>query len=236
MNKPSGRAPFAVKLMTPESTDEVLNVGCFDGALEYFFLKDKVKSFKGIDVNEDAVKVANQWSKQATGQDCFQIAYSEKMPFADQSFSKVLCLDTFEHVNDEIKTAEEIYRVLKPGGTLILSVPHHFLNFLDHDELTKGLRNFVRKYIRKKPLLNHPLHRHYSEQDLRRFFHKFEFEVVHKSSTFVWWFIALFNTALGLPQKLINMFSFITRPLEDLDYAIALPTGFNIMIRVKKKN
>lgn len=235
MNKPSGRAPYAVKLLNPQPQDQVLNVGCFDGGLEYHFLLNRVADFKGIDVNQEALKTANDWSLKETGQARFQQAFSEKLPFPDASFNKVLCLDTFEHVSDEKKTAEEIYRVLKPGGHLILSVPHDFLNFLDHDELTKGLRNFVRKYIRKKPLLDTPLHRHYSEQDLRQFFHKFEFEVVHKGSTFIWWLVALFNTALGLPQKLISKTNLITGPLENLDYALRLPTGFNIMIKARKK-
>jgi ubiquinone/menaquinone biosynthesis C-methylase UbiE len=234
VSKPVGRAPFAVELLKPVASDRVLNVGCHDGALEYHYLLGKVEEFQGIDVNTKAVDVASRWSSEIFGQSHFQVTQAEHMPFEDSSFDKVLCLDTFEHVNDEQKVADEIYRVLKPGGVLVLSVPHDFLNFLDHDEITRVPRNFVRKYIKKKPLLDHPKHRHYSEEALKKFFGKFDFEYVHKSGTPVFWSLAFVYYAMGLPEKLVNRLSRVTAPLENWDYRTKLPTGFNIMIRMRK--
>jgi SAM-dependent methyltransferase len=43
---------------------------------------------------------------------------------ASGKFDTVLLLDVLEHVPDPAKVLSEIYRVLRPGGTLILSVPH----------------------------------------------------------------------------------------------------------------
>lgn len=235
LKRPAGRGPFAVKLLQPQSTDSVLNIGCFDGALEYYFLHNKVQKFRGIDLNTSAVAVAKDWAtSKALPSDTFQISAAENLPFEDQSFDKVLCLDVFEHVADEQKTADEIFRVLKPGGTLVLSVPHDFLNFLDPDELTRGMRNFVRTYIRKKPLLTHPKHRHYSEQDLRAFFKKFEFATVHKCGTPAFWGLAMAYTAFGLPNSVVQTLSKATDWIENLDYQMALPTGFNIMLALKK--
>ena len=46
------------------------------------------------------------------------------LPFADASFDAVVALDVLEHLRDPRDGIEEIRRVLRPGGQLILSVPH----------------------------------------------------------------------------------------------------------------
>lgn len=53
---------------------------------------------------------------------------------ADASYDSVLCLEVLEHVPDPFKAMAEIGRVLTPGGTLVLSVPHlSRLHDLPHD-------------------------------------------------------------------------------------------------------
>ena len=47
----------------------------------------------------------------------------ESMPFADASFSTVVCTEVLEHVPDPATALAEIKRVLQPGGVLIGSVP-----------------------------------------------------------------------------------------------------------------
>ena len=53
-----------------------------------------------------------------------------EMPFADDAFDNVLCLDVLEHLlyPDQPKALKEIRRVIKPDGTLIVSIPNlaHF--------------------------------------------------------------------------------------------------------------
>lgn len=48
---------------------------------------------------------------------------SENLPFEDESFDVVFCSHVLEHVIDEQKSLEEIKRVLKPEGTLIIGMP-----------------------------------------------------------------------------------------------------------------
>jgi SAM-dependent methyltransferase len=43
---------------------------------------------------------------------------------ASDAYDSALCIEVLEHVPDPFKAACEIYRILKPGGTLVLSVPH----------------------------------------------------------------------------------------------------------------
>jgi ubiquinone/menaquinone biosynthesis C-methylase UbiE len=45
---------------------------------------------------------------------------SERLPFADQSFDVVTCANSFHHYPRQDRAAAEMYRVLKPGGRLLL--------------------------------------------------------------------------------------------------------------------
>lgn len=69
------------------------------------------------------------------------------MPFADKSMQAVLLLEVLEHIGEDRRALEEIARVLKPGGSLYLSVPfvypihdapHDFRRYTEH-----GLRRML---------------------------------------------------------------------------------------------
>lgn len=45
------------------------------------------------------------------------------LPFADESFDWILCNHVLEHIPDDTKAMQELYRVLKPGGIAILQIP-----------------------------------------------------------------------------------------------------------------
>lgn len=51
------------------------------------------------------------------------VASCENLPFPEGTFDTVLCSQMLEHVLDPRKCLEEIYRVLKPEGRLLLTVP-----------------------------------------------------------------------------------------------------------------
>ena len=61
----------------------------------------------------------------------------EELPFADNQFDKIICIVVLEHTRKPWKVAEEICRVLKPGGKLLIDYPflhtvhgypHHYFN------------------------------------------------------------------------------------------------------------
>ncbi len=227
--RPAGRGPYAVRMAELRLTDTVLNVGCNNGYLERHLFEGRCAATFGVDVDTQAIEFAQAHGVKSK----YQIAPAEQLPFGDASFDKVFCLDTLEHVQDESQTLSEIYRVLKPGGALVLSVPHDFLNFLDPDELTRGLRNVVRK-IRNRKRLDHPKHRHYNEAQLRQLLSRFEVVQVHKCGTPIFWGLTMFYTAFGLPDALTSPLRAVTNPIEDAEYALGLPTGFNIMVKACK--
>ncbi len=57
-----------------------------------------------------------------------------KMPFADGSFDHILCVEVLEHVHDVDAFLAELVRVVRPGGSLVLTVPWSArLHHLPHD-------------------------------------------------------------------------------------------------------
>lgn len=45
------------------------------------------------------------------------------LPFEDEKFDFILCNHVLEHIPDDKKAMQELYRILKPGGTAILQIP-----------------------------------------------------------------------------------------------------------------
>lgn len=45
------------------------------------------------------------------------------LPFEDSSFDFILCNHVLEHIPDDTKAMQELYRILKPGGTGIFQIP-----------------------------------------------------------------------------------------------------------------
>ncbi len=66
------------------------------------------------------------------------------LPFKDESFDLVICLDVLEHIVEDYRVADEIYRVLAPDGTFLISVPEDPALWSDHDVSV----NHVRRYLK----------------------------------------------------------------------------------------
>jgi len=50
-------------------------------------------------------------------------APSERLPFPDGAFERIVMVDAFHHVFDQVQTAHELWRVLAPGGRLVIEEP-----------------------------------------------------------------------------------------------------------------
>ncbi len=99
---------------------EVLEVGCGGGLLcEELARRGLV--VVGIDPAEAALEEARKYvQKNYLGANAyFETGLAEALPYADGSFSVIVCLDVLEHVRDLEATIKEIARVLAPGGIFI---------------------------------------------------------------------------------------------------------------------
>lgn len=96
-------------------TLKVLDVGC-GGGFTCEFLAQRGAQVTGIDRSAACVAAAIKHA-QAAGLDIsYRQAQSEQLPFHDETFDVVTCVDVLEHVEDPQQAISEISRVLKPNG------------------------------------------------------------------------------------------------------------------------
>lgn len=68
----------------------------------------------------------------------------EDIPVKDESYDLVFAFDVIEHVQNEAQGLREIFRVLKPGGEVFISVPAYQWAWSRHDENLHHFRRYTR--------------------------------------------------------------------------------------------
>ncbi len=110
------------------NVDKILDIGCGKG-IYLSNLSNTAKQCVGLDISMnnliEAIKIKNDNT-------VFVYGASEILPFQNGSFNVVLMIETLEHVENDSKCVEEVWRILKPGGVFILSVPNKFFPFETH--------------------------------------------------------------------------------------------------------
>ena len=74
----------------------------------------------GLDISETFVQIARANAAAAKVQVQFQRGNASKMPFNDGQFDYVVCRAAFKNFTEPLAALEEMYRVLKPGGTALI--------------------------------------------------------------------------------------------------------------------
>ncbi len=113
----------------------VLVDGC--GVGSYLLrLADKAAFAVGLDIEVERAREAHDKGPAALG------GVGEYLPFASGTFDLVLSHEVLEHVQDDQLTINEIVRVLKPGGRLVLFVPNRGYPFETHGMYWRGTYRF----------------------------------------------------------------------------------------------
>ena len=119
LNPPSNLTDDLRRFLTERTRGRVLDVGCGDGDTAGLFLKQLGREYVGVDVSRAAVQ-----SARSRDLDARQIDDAASLPFDDNSFDSVVCIEVLEHLWMPNLAAAEILRVLKPGGTFFATCPN----------------------------------------------------------------------------------------------------------------
>ncbi|MEE4278438.1 MAG: bifunctional 2-polyprenyl-6-hydroxyphenol methylase/3-demethylubiquinol 3-O-methyltransferase UbiG [Halieaceae bacterium] len=96
----------------------VLDLGCGGGFMAEA-LDDRGATVTGIDPAEEAVAAARAHAEQRGRDITYDIGVGEALPYIDQRFDAVVCVDVLEHVKDLQQVIREIARILRPDGLFL---------------------------------------------------------------------------------------------------------------------
>lgn len=72
------------------------------------------------------------------------------LPLRDACFDLITCIDVLEHLSDDRRAIAELVRVLRPGGTLVVSVPAFMFLWGDHDTMYGHHRRYTTGEVRER--------------------------------------------------------------------------------------
>jgi ubiquinone/menaquinone biosynthesis C-methylase UbiE len=112
----------ARRLLDLRPTERFLDLGCGEG---YFTLPlaQEAGQTLGLDFTGAALYALRE--QPASRIPTLQVAAAagEQLPLSQDSFDKALCNHMLEHVLDDDAVIQELYRVLRPGGRVLIGVP-----------------------------------------------------------------------------------------------------------------
>ncbi|HOO77191.1 MAG TPA: class I SAM-dependent methyltransferase [bacterium] len=133
--------------------EAVLEFGCGDG----FLIETIARVFPGADIRAvDISLTALERARNRAPTARLVQSDAARTPFPDGSVPAALCSEVIEHVPDDTGLLREIFRVLRPGGDLVLTTPNLYT-----------LRNILRQKIGREPKIEIPEHlREYGYREL----------------------------------------------------------------------
>jgi ubiquinone/menaquinone biosynthesis C-methylase UbiE len=84
------------------------------------------------------------------GYDVDEFDATQPLPFADNSFDAVTALDVIEHNQDDLAILADSYRVLKPGGHMVITVPALMWLWSHNDDINAHVRRYTATELKQK--------------------------------------------------------------------------------------
>jgi ubiquinone/menaquinone biosynthesis C-methylase UbiE len=120
----------------------ILDIGCGTGAM-----LDELAPFGSVTGADFAVE-ALSFCRQRSDKYPLTRADARRLPFASNSFDIVTAMDIIEHIDNDKAASSEIFRVLKPGGRVYITVPAYQSLWSEHDEALHHHRRYTSPMMR----------------------------------------------------------------------------------------
>ena len=127
---------------------KILDIGCGN---------NKAEGALGIDISSD--------TQADVIHDIEQFPY----PFEDESFDEIVSKQVLEHLEKPLEALDEVYRLLKPGGKMMIQVPHfschyafrslHHKHFFSYFSLDTYLTKYGRFRYNNRAITFHKIYR-----------------------------------------------------------------------------
>lgn len=112
---------FDIKPLLPTFSEKVLEVGCGTGAtLKWLKESGYCTTTNGLELFEDVATIASDYVDKVIIGDAEVLISSYDL----EQYDLILCLDVLEHMVDPWKFIDNLQKLLKPKGVIIISVPN----------------------------------------------------------------------------------------------------------------
>ena len=107
------------------SGELVLDLGCGAGR-HSFEAQLRGAHVVAVDLDDAVLKDVNEMMKGIVPSGSCTVGDALRLPFADDSFDRIIASEVLEHIPEDSAAMAEISRVLKPGGTVAVTVPRYW--------------------------------------------------------------------------------------------------------------
>ncbi len=166
-----------------EKKSRILDVGCGTGAITEGMSRNfKDSEIHAIDISDWSIRMCKKYYPKSKVR--YKVGDAFKLPYKDDYFDCVISTEVIEHVLESDKIIEEIRRVLKKNGLMILNVPFKY-HPIWNMEWIRGLISidYKREHV-KGGRHYEPFHKSYNTKGLIRLVKGFRF--VRRRFTGLW--------------------------------------------------
>jgi len=211
------RAKIVIRLLKPKSGERILDAGCGIGDYSFELAAKYGCLVVGIDIDNEDIKLATKMAKKAR---LSKVTFIEgditNLPFPDNMFDKIIILDVIQSIPDDKKVLNELFRIIKKGGNLIITTSHV-------DKMEEYSSQQLKDYSGKQLQISGGRVRNgYSFHYLSKLLNDVGFNVVEHR-----YYVKKFTKEVG------GILFFTMYPISMLDYFIK-GTGKGIAIKAKK--
>jgi len=166
----------------------IFDLGCSNGAVSHF-LKQQGGEWVHADLELDNLLTA----RTVLGKNLFQMGESH-LPIGNERIDLVMAMDILEHLERDREMVEEIFRILRPGGEVVVSTPISGRFFLI---------NWLKRRAGMGPEIYGHVREGYSLKELRWMLEAAGFTVT-RATTYAKFFTELFEFLLNVAFTRLN--------------------------------
>ena len=145
-----------IALLKVGSEDHLLEVASGSGGPALYLAMKCGCRVTGIDANENGIATANETAATSDARVHFELADANaRLPYDDNSFDGILCIDSMNHFPDRANVFHEWYRVLRPERRAVFTDPVVITGAVTNDEL--AMRSLVGLFLFVPPGVNERL-------------------------------------------------------------------------------
>lgn len=190
--------------------EKLLDIGCGKGFTGKSIL-DFCENYYGIDISSSAIEIAKERIKKGN----FKVGSALNLPYDDEFFDAIVCSEVLEHIPKYEDAINEISKVIKKNGDIIITCPNKF----NPDMMLKTfLEGKYTKQIYDKPIAYYKL------------IGEFEKNNLFVEIFFSFWFFPTNGDSLDKLDFKKQM-----KILEDLSIKHKKPLGLYLFFKLKKE-